>query len=480
MAGEAGVRVTVQGMTLADLAEALAGRRPPWEIPIRHIAIDSRVCEAGDLFIALPGERTDGHRYVGEAFRRGAMAALIHEAEAAGEVPVVDLEGGPWPSALSLPVGLRVSNTLQALHRWAAWWRARFPVRVIGITGSVGKTSTKELIGAVLSRRYEVLKTEGNLNSEIGLPLVVLRLTPRHQRAVLEMGMYARGEIAALCAIARPVIGVVTMVGPVHLERLGSLEAIAEAKAELVEALPEDGVAVLNRDDPYVRAMAGRTRARVFFYGLDPEADLWADEIVSEGLEGIRFDLHYRGETFRRIRVSLLGRHSVHTALRAIAVGILEGLTWEEIFASLRDPRAQLRLVAVPGMRGSIILDDTYNASPPSVLAALNLLAELEGRKIAVLGDMLELGAYEVEGHRLVGGRAGAVADLLIAVGPRARIISREALAVGMPADRVWMCDSNAEAVEILRQVVQPGDVILVKGSRGLRMEEIVNALCEG
>ncbi|WP_376788861.1 UDP-N-acetylmuramoyl-tripeptide--D-alanyl-D-alanine ligase [Thermoflexus sp.] len=474
-----GTRVAVEGMTLADLAEALSGRRPPWEMPIRHVAIDSRTCEAGDLFVALPGERTDGHQYVGDAFHRGAIAALVHQDVPAGAM-VVDLERGPWPESLTFPVCFRVARTLDALHRWAGWWRARFPVRVIGITGSVGKTSTKELTWAILSRRYETLKTEGNLNSEIGLPLMLLRLTARHQWAVLEMGMYARGEIAALCAIARPVIGVVTMVGPVHLERLGSMEAIAAAKAELVEALPEDGVAVLNRDDPYVRGMAERTRARVFFYGLDPEADLWADEIVSEGLEGVRFDLHYRGETFRRVRVSLLGRHSVHTALRAIAVGLLEGLTWEEIFAGLRDRRAQLRLVAVPGLRGSTILDDTYNASPPSMLAALNLLAELDGRKIAVLGDMLELGAYEIEGHRLVGGRAGAVADLLITVGPRARIIAQEAMAVGLPPHRVWICDSNQEAIEVLRQILEPGDVVLVKGSRGLHMEEIVSTLCEG
>jgi len=479
MSGEIGTRVAVEGMTLADLAEALSGRRPPWETPIRHVAIDSRTCKAGDLFVALPGERTDGHQYVGDAFHRGAIAALVHQDVPAGAM-VVDLERGPWPESLTFPVCFRVPRTLDALHRWAGWWRARFPVRVIGITGSVGKTSTKELTWAILSRRYETLKTEGNLNSEIGLPLMLLQLTARHQRAVLEMGMYARGEIAALCAIARPVIGVVTMVGPVHLERLGSMEAIAAAKAELVEALPEDGVAVLNRDDPYVRGMAERTRARVFFYGLDPEADLWADEIVSEGLEGVRFDLHYRGETFRRVRVSLLGRHSVHTALRAIAVGILEGLTWEEIFAGLRDRRAQLRLVAVPGLRGSMILDDTYNASPPSMLAALNLLAELDGRKIAVLGDMLELGAYEIEGHRLVGGRAGAVADLLITVGPRARIIAQEAMAVGLPPHRVWICDSNQEAIEVLRQILEPGDVVLVKGSRGLHMEEIVSALCEG
>jgi UDP-N-acetylmuramoyl-tripeptide--D-alanyl-D-alanine ligase len=474
-----GMRVAVRGMTLADLTEALSGRRPPWEIPIQHVSIDSRECGDGDVFVALLGERTDGHRYVGDAFQRGAIAALVHQEVSEGALHV-DLERGPWPESLKLPVCFRVSRTLEALHRWAAWWRARSPVRVIGITGSVGKTSTKELTWAVLSRRYETLKTEGNLNSEVGLPLMLLRLTPRHQRAVLEMGMYARGEIAALCAIARPAVGVITLVGPVHLERLGSIEAIAAAKAELVEALPEDGVAVLNRDDPYVREMAGRTRARVFFYGLDPEADLWADEIVSEGLEGIRFDLHYRGETFRRVRVSLLGRHSVHTALRAIAVGILEGLTWDEIFTGLRDPRAQLRLVAVPGLQGSILLDDTYNASPPSMLAALNLLAELEGRKIAVLGDMLELGTYEVEAHRLVGGRAGTVVDLLITVGPRARIIAREAMAVGLPADRAWACDSNAEAIEILRRILKSGDVVLVKGSRGLRMEEIVNALCEG
>ncbi|WP_376793034.1 UDP-N-acetylmuramoyl-tripeptide--D-alanyl-D-alanine ligase [Thermoflexus sp.] len=479
MAGESGIRVPVEGMTLADLAEALTGYRPPWGTPIRHVAIDSRACEAGDLFIALPGERTDGHQYVGDAFQRGAIAAIVHREVPEGAM-TVDLERGPWPDSLAFPVCFRVSRTLDALHRWAGWWRARFPVRVIGITGSVGKTSTKELTWAVLSWRYETLKSEGNLNSEIGLPLMLLRLTPRHQRAVLEMGMYARGEIAALCAIARPVIGVVTMVGPVHLERLGSLEAIAAAKAELVEALPEEGVAVLNWDDPYVRAMAERTRARVFFYGLDPKADLWADEIASEGLEGVRFDLHYRGETFRRVRVSLLGRHSVHTALRAIAVGILEGLSWDEIFAGLMDRRAQLRLVAVPGLRGSILLDDTYNASPPSMLAALNLLAELEGRKIAVLGDMLELGAYELEGHRLVGGRAGAVVDLLITVGPRARIIAQEAMAVGLPPHRVWTCDSNQEAIEVLRQVLEPGDVVLVKGSRGLQMEEIVNALCEG
>ncbi|MFN3928462.1 MAG: UDP-N-acetylmuramoyl-tripeptide--D-alanyl-D-alanine ligase, partial [Thermoflexus sp.] len=307
MAGESGIRVSVEGMTLADLAEALTGHRPPWGTPIRHVAIDSRACESGDLFIALPGERTDGHRYVGDAFQRGAIAAIVHQDVREGAM-TIDLERGPWPDSLVFPVCFRVSRTLDALHRWAGWWRARFPVRVIGITGSVGKTSTKELTWAVLSRRYETLKSEGNLNSEIGLPLMLLRLTPRHQRAVLEMGMYARGEIAALCAIARPTIGVVTMVGPVHLERLGSLEAIAAAKAELVEALPEEGVAVLNWDDPYVRAMAERTRARVFFYGLDPKADLWADEIASEGLEGVRFDLHYRSETFRRVRVSLLGR----------------------------------------------------------------------------------------------------------------------------------------------------------------------------
>ena len=470
-------------MTLADVIEGLSGARPARALqPVRRFVVDSRQAAPRDVFAALKGEQTDGHLYVEQAFARGAIAALIDsDALLRTEADVVDLRpGNPIPSSVPLPACLRVADVLAALQSLARWWRARFPaLRAIGITGSVGKSSTKELTAAVLSRRYDVLKSEGNLNNEIGLPLTLLELDHHHERAVLEMGMYARGEIAMLCSMARPAVGVVTNVGPVHLERLGTIEAVTQAKAELVEALPDDGVAVLNYDDARVRSMADLTKAQAFFYGLDPAADLWADNIESEGLQGIYFQMHYRDETLH-VQVPLLGRHSVHTSLRATAVGLAEDMAWDHILEGLQDRRAQLRLVAVPGPNGSTILDDTYNASPESTIAALNLLAELEGRKIAVLGDMLELGSHEEEGHRKVGLRAMDVARVLVTVGERGAIIAEEARRNGMPAERVRACASNDEAVEYLKTVIEPGDMILVKGSRGMRMEDIVAALGQG
>ena len=361
----------------------------------------------------------------------------------------------------------------------AVWWRRRLNPRIIGVTGSVGKTTTKELIAAVLGTRYRTFKSEGNYNNEIGLPLMLLKLTEAHERAVLEMGFYQPGEIRFLCDLARPHVGVVTNVYAVHLERAGSIENIARGKAELVEALPAapEGVAILNFDDPLVRAMHSRTRARVITYGLDPAADVWADGIESLGLSGIHFHLHYRRETLH-VRVPLLGRHSVHTALRAVAVGLSESLTWQEIVEGLQAIGAtQLRLVAVTGPHGSVILDDTYNASPESVVAALNLLSDLEGRRVAVLGDMLELGSHEELGHRLVGRRARDVADLLVTVGPRAHLIAEEARDAGLPADVVIELETSAQAVDLLRRVIQRGDVVLLKGSRGVRLDVIVPAL---
>jgi len=351
---------------------------------------------------------------------------------------------------------------------------------VIGITGSVGKTTTKELTHAVLSRRYKTLKSEGNYNNEIGLPLTLLTLLPEHEMAVLEMGMYTSGEIALLCDLAQPQVGVVTIIGAVHMEWLGSIEAISAAKQELVESLPgaPDGVAILNMDDPLVMAMSGSTQARVVTYGLDSNADLWADNIVSMGLEGIHFTLHYEKEKLN-LQVPLLGRHSVHTALRATAVGLVEGLNWDEIISGLHGLSAQLRLVAVPGPNGSIILDDTYNSSPESALAALNLLADLEGRRIAVLGDMLELGPVEAASHRLVGRRARDVADVLVTVGPLGKLIAAEALIVGMPAEQIFIAGDSLEAVAILEDIIEPADIILVKGSRGVHMDQIVSSMGE-
>lgn len=473
-------------VTLLDVWQALgvpAGSFPAGNvasIPLSAVVIDSRQAVPGCLFLALPGEHTDGHNFVAHAFSRGAVAALVNR-PVEGDFPTFDTRQavGELPVHLVGPICLLVDDVQRALQQIAAAWRGQFTPRVVGVTGSVGKTTSKEIITAVLATRYDTLKSPGNLNNEIGLPLTVLHLEKHHERLVLEMGMYDVGEIAQLCRIARPHVGVITNVGPVHLERLGSLDRIAQAKAELVQALPPEGVAVLNADDPVVSEMATLTPARVFRYGLTPDADLWADNIVGEGLEGIRCRLHYQGDVVH-VRVPLLGRHSAHTILRAAAVGLIEGLSWEEIVAGLQNVDAQLRLVVVRGINGATVLDDTYNASPESALAALNLLADLPvgtGRRIAVLGDMLELGSYEEEGHRIVGVRTADVADLLMTVGQRARRIAEEAIASGLPASRVLAMDDSGAALARLRAMLGPGDIVLVKGSRASHMDEIASAL---
>jgi len=470
-------------LTLADAIEALTNTRPAMTEVITEAAIDSRQVIPGSMFVAIPGERVDGHNFVAEAFQRGASVALIqHEVSSAFRIFDLRGHGAPDFSAVPehAPVCLMVENTLTALQSIARFWRRKLDLRVIGITGSVGKSTTKELIAEVLGQRYITLKSPGNLNNEIGLPLTILRLGSGYERAVLEMGFYVPGEIAFLCDIALPQVGVVTNIGTVHAERAGSQETIARGKSELVQALPAapEGVAVLNYDDPWVRPMAEKTRARVFFYGLDPAADLWADEVEGLGLEGIHFRLHYHHETLH-VRVPLIGQHSVHTVLRAAAVGLAEGLNWQEIISGLTAGHTQLRLVAVRTATGALMLDDTYNASPESMLAALNLLSELDGNKVAVLGDMLELGPYEKQGHELVGARAADVADQLVTVGERGHLIAAAARRTGLRSDKVSEFDDADAAIAYLRKSLTDRDVVLVKGSRGVRMERIASALEE-
>jgi UDP-N-acetylmuramoyl-tripeptide--D-alanyl-D-alanine ligase len=449
---------------------------------ITDAAIDSRLVIPGSLFVAIKGERVDGHEYLEEAIQQGTVAVLI-ERKVDISIPILDLRSPLQEldlESIEIPVALLVENTVKALQVIAEHWRQKLQLRVIGITGSVGKSTTKEVTADVLGRRYRTLKNPGNLNNEIGLPLTLLRGTESHRCAVLEMGFYVPGEIALLCKIAKPQVGVITNISHVHMERAGTLEAIVEGKSELVEGLPPgpDGVAVLNHDEPLVRKMADRTQARVFFYGLSPQADLWASDIVGLGLEGIRCILHYQGDSLH-IRAPLLGRHSVHTVLRAAAVGLTENLTWEEIISGLRTSHTQLRLVAVQGPGGSLIMDDTYNAAPTSVIAGLNLLAELEGRKVAVLGDMLELGDFEERGHRMVGVRAADTADELITVGQRAKWIADEALVAGLPKASVVSVEDKDAAIEYLHNRIGQGDVVLIKGSRGMQMDQIVTALEE-
>ncbi len=433
---------------------------------IRGGAVDSRLVRPGSLFVALPGERTDGHRYLGAAVAAGAAAVVVTE-------PPQD------PAALGDVTILAVADGLRALHAIAAAWRTRFDPLVVGVTGSIAKTSTKEAVAAVLGRGLRTLKSEGNQNNEIGLPLTILALGPEHEAAVLEMGMYVGGEIADLARIARPRIGVVTAVQGVHLSRIGSLDAIEAAKAELVEALPPDGTAILNADDPRVRRMAARTSARALTYGFHPAADVTADDVVSAGFGGMRFVLR-AGGLRRPVAIPTLGRLAVHNALAAAATGSAAGLGPDVIVDGLSTGWGAPHRTELVRAGVVAIVDDSYNASPGSVRAALDLLAGLPGRRVAVLGEMLELGDAHDAAHLEVGAAAAAVLDLLVVVGVGAAGIAEGASRAGMPSSRIASVPDAATAADLLLGRLGDGDVVLVKASRGAALETVVDALRAG
>lgn len=447
-------------------------------------AIDSRLIQPGELFVALIGERHDGHHYVDAAFAGGATGALVRRAsleslklspERAIHTVGSDDSKSPQADAPDMVLLIPTDDPLIALHRLASIHRAKFDLPVIGISGSVGKTSTKEATGAVLLQRFHTLKTPRSYNSESTMPLTILQLSPDHQAAVIEMGTYGPGEIALLASIARPRIGIVTNVGPSHMERMLTIDTIAQAEGELIDALPIDGVAILNYDDDLVRAMTSRTSARPFFFGLNPKADLWADNVESHGFDGVTLRAHYQGGSID-LSIPLMGRHHAYTALAAASAGLVLGMGWDEIAKGLATCGERLRFVTVSGPNGSIILDDTYNASPVSCGAALDLLAELEGRHIAVFGDMFELGPVEEEAHRTVGRYAATTLDILYTVGERAHWIADEARRSGMSGQIVEL-DDKQSAVDGLAPQLRHGDHVLVKGARGMEMETVVAGL---
>ena len=453
------------GLTADDLAQATGGRLLSSSTRrVLGAAVDSREVVGGNLFVALPGERTDGHAFVAEAIARGAAAVLVSRPPDG-----VDL-GAAGVTIIEVP------DTLRGLHAVAAAWRTRFDPLVVGVTGSIAKTSTKEAIATVLASELVTLKNEGNQNNEVGLPLTVMRLRPDHQAAVLEMGMYVGGEIAELARIGRPEIGVVTAVQPVHLSRIGSIEAVEKAKGELVEALPADGVAVLNADDERVRRMASRTAARVVTYGFAPDAAVRADDVESAGAEGMRFTLVADGSR-RPVVIPTLGRFAVHNALAAAAVGLAAGIRPERVVSGLAAGwSAPHRAVLVPA-GGITIVDDSYNASPASVIAALDLLAGMPGRPVAVLGEMLELGEGGEAGHERVGAAAAAVAEMLVVVGAGAAGIARGARDAGLAAERIVEVADRDAALAAMTERLKRGDVVLVKASRGIALDLLVDDL---
>ena len=460
------VRVPIEPprLTADDLVRLTGGRLVARSSrPVRGAAVDSRAVRPGALFVALPGDRTDGHEFLADAVAHGAAALLVTrpptDAAALGDVTII-----------------RVPDGLRALHAVAAAWRMRFDPLVVGITGSIAKTSTKEAVAAVLGQRYRTLKTEGNQNNEIGLPLTVLELRPEHEAAVLEMGMYVGGEIADLAAIARPSIGVVTAVQAVHLSRIGSIEAIERAKGELLEALPATGTAVLNADDPIVANMGSRTVARSVTYGFADGADVTAEEVASAGTAGMRFVLRGAGAR-RAVAIPALGRLAVHNALAAAAVGLVAGLQLNAIVDGLATGWHAPHRGELVRLDGVTIVDDSYNASPASMVAALEMLRGLPGRRVAVLGEMLELGDGHDDGHHTVGAEAGRSVDLLVVVGRGAAGIADGARTAGLDPSRILSAAERDAAREILGPRLRRGDVVLVKASRGLELDRLVDSL---
>ncbi len=441
-------------------------------VMMTHAAIDSRRAHAGALFFALPGERSDGHDHVHRAERAGARGAVISR-------PLADDVLAALGSHFAL---IRVADTAGALSALATQHRRTMPARVVGITGSAGKTTTKDMVAAVLSSAKFVAATEGNMNNEIGLPLTLLKLEVGHEVAVVEMAMRGRGQIAALAAVAAPDIGVITNVGSAHLGELGSIENIAAAKAELVKALPPDGTAVLNGDDPRVRAMAGLAGCRVLLYGLDASCSVRAVD-VSESANSTRFHLLIDGKMSGRMkyRVAVPGRHNVMNALAALAVGHSMGLSHGQMWEGLgRFVSSAMRMQFIEIADGITVVDDTYNANPVSMRCAVDAALQFaSGRQVvAILGDMLELGDESASYHEDVG---RYVADrgvaALVAMGPMAKHLAAGAVGAGMPVASVATCADAAEAATLGAAMAGSGSVYLVKGSRGMRMERVVEAL---
>jgi UDP-N-acetylmuramoyl-tripeptide--D-alanyl-D-alanine ligase len=455
----------------ASLAAAVGGELlRPTSRPIRGGAVDSRLVEQGNAFFALPGERTNGHRFVLDAARRGAAALVVSQRPDSAEMDEL--------SRIGDVAVMVVDEVLVALRRAAAEWRGRFTPLVIGITGSLAKTSTKEQTAELLGARWRVLRNKANENNEIGLPLTVLRMSPADEVAVLEMGMYEPGDIALLAHVARPRIGIVTAVRGTHLERAGSIEAIERGKRELVEALPSGGTAILNADDVRVSRMADHasTGVDVVRYGFDAGADVRADDIVSLGDQGMRFRL-VSDQGARDVAIPALGRHSVHNALGAAAAAMAAGMTLDEIAAALARPFSAPHRSTLIDAGEWRILDDTYNAAPDSMVAALDLLSDLPGRHVAVLGEMLELGPESDAAHQTVGAHAARTADVLVAVGRPATIYADAAEAAGMDPGAVHIARDLDVALAALGRILEPGDVVLLKASNGERFFDLVEEL---
>lgn len=447
----------------AELAKAVNGKLL-WgsaEQVFSGITTDSRKVTKGNLFIPLVGERFDGHDYIGHCFNSGAAVCLTQK-----NVPQYDNASA-----------ILVDDTAKALRDIAAWHRRKHIIPVVGITGSVGKTSTKDMIACVLSKQYEILKTQGNFNNEIGLPLTLLQLDKKHEMAVIEMGMSGFGEISRLTAIAQPQIAVITNIGVSHIEKLGSQQGILKAKLEILEGLSPDGLVVLNGDDPLLRGIEGSLKHRTVYYGMENGLDYVAKDYESLGESGTQFSIKLEGQTYN-FSIPVPGIHNVYNALAAIAVGMEMNIPMNTIIEGIRSyspGNMRQNIISVSGIK---IINDAYNASPQSMQAAINVLEELcsKSRGIAVLGDMLEMGDMTEELHYSVGSFIkDKKIDYLITIGKASKSIMEAVAGSSNKKIILQHFENNKDALNYIFSIIRQGDYILIKGSRGMKMEEIAN-----
>lgn len=459
--------------TLAQAAAWTGGEiiRGAPETEFKGVSTDTRTVSAGQLFIAIRGPHHDAHEYIGQAAASGAAGLLIERGrELPADVPA------------ELPV-LAAEDTTAALGALGAGHRAEFRGPVIAITGSNGKTTTKEMCAAILGTRAPCLKNRGNWNNEYGLPLTLLERGTQHRAAVVEIGMNHRGEIARLVALARPTIAVITNVGTAHIEHLGSRDEIAREKGDILGGLDAQGIAVLNADDPRVMAQAERAPGRVLTFARDAAADVRAERVTSLGERGCAFDI-VAPEGRQPVHVNGLGDVTVTNAVAAAAAALAAGCTLADVaegLAAYRPVGGRMERVTLP--RNVIVINDTYNANPQSMEVALRSLADLRGssRAVAVLGDMGELGEGTAEAHRATGRLAAELGlDFLFTLGEHATLTADAAVKAGMAPDRVHAATDADEVVATLRPILQGNDWVLVKGSRSMRMEQVVEALAAG
>jgi len=461
------VILTIEEVLKATGGKLLQGKGNTF---FQGISTDSRTVAEGELFIALKGARFDGHYYAAEALKKKAGGVLIEE-DKVGDIR--------WNGYRSRAV-ITVKDTLSALGDIARDWRRKYGTPMVALTGSNGKTTTKEMIAACLETNFPILKTRGNLNNLIGVPLTLLTLTEKERVVVLEMGMNVPGEIRRLTEISEPDVGLITNIQMVHLEGMGSLERLKEEKGELFRGIRRDGTILVNQDDPRVVDLASRYPGQKITFGIEHPADIMAKEIRLHGAGGTSFTLILEGEAME-ISLRLLGRHFIPNALSAIAVACLFGVEVNRAKETLENFQPfPMRMEIVPIEGGGTLINDAYNANPSSVELALETLAEAKGkgRAIAVLGDMLELGNFTEEAHQQIGQKVSELSiDLLLAMGEKAPIVVESAIRHGFPMEKARIVESHSEAISLLRQMIQSGDWILVKGSRGMAMEKIVEGL---